>query len=323
MVKRILYIFLFSFLIFNVVHGQLGTDVSSLVLTVTPERPRANQTVTIKLESYAVNLDSSSIIWYLNDKLAIPDSSRKVLTINSGNYGETQTVRVVIVSSGGQTFDKIITINPSEINLLWQSNTYTPPFYKGKALFTVLSDVTFIAMPSSGGYQAKDLIYTWRKDGVNIPDSGGLGANTVNIPSHNFLAQPITIAVEAHSSDYKYSAFDFITLDPGFPKVLIYEKSPLYGVRFEKALQNTQVSLDEITMEVYPYFFSTTNRFLENTNVTWRINNSTISEAKDRKSIIIKRNGTNAMSLDVKINHKDKVLQTSTQKLNLSFTENQ
>ena len=56
-------------------------------------------------------------------------------TFTAGSLGKTQKVTVNGVENDGTSITQSISVMPASIDLIWQAHSYTPPFYKGKALF--------------------------------------------------------------------------------------------------------------------------------------------------------------------------------------------
>lgn len=91
-----------------------------------------------------------------------------------GSFGETKTVKAAITSLSGKNMGKIIIFQANDVDILWQAETYTPPFYQGYARPSFGSDLKLFAIPhikdSLGNTIAKDkLIFNWQKDGKNLP----------------------------------------------------------------------------------------------------------------------------------------------------------
>ncbi len=318
--KKFFYFLILYLFVLIPVYGQVNSDVSSLVLTVNPELPQANQTITVKLDSFATDLNTASIIWYVDGVVTPPDATRKTITLNSGPYGKTKTIRVVVAGFDGRVFERTILIAPAEISLIWQAETYTPPFYKGKALFTNNADVTLIASPSSGSYSAKNLIFSWTRNGQVIENSGGLGADSVRISNGGLLAKPMVISVKAESSDGMYRAFNTVELNPILPTIRIYEGDTLLGVRFERALQNNRsVVAKETSLQLYPYFFSTPNRFFDNLFIEWSVSGQTTTNTP---SITIQnKQGLTSANINAQARHKKNILQAASTETSITFSE--
>src|SRR3990167_4013379 len=74
--------------------------------------------------------------------------------------------------------------NTNQVNLLWEANTYTPPFYRGHSAVTPGSEVTVVAdayLYDGRGNKLDDasLNFDWRKDNRAISSASGLGGKTL------------------------------------------------------------------------------------------------------------------------------------------------
>lgn len=305
---------------FTYAQNVAGTDQSLIAITSDPTFAQPNTPIILTIESSALDLNRSTISWYIDGVLQ--KDTGKTLVVIAGPTGSSKTVRVVVVAPDGRVGDKQITLAPQSITLIWQANTYTPPFYKGRTLFGNGADLAIQAIPGTNSYNANNLIYTWRKNGTIIADTGGLGANRVVIKNQGEV-RPVVVSVEVESSDRMYRAETFVEITPTFPAVRIYENDPLLGIRFEKALSaRDTLPRNETGIEVFPYFFSTTNRFLSDLSTTWKINGSTVLTAQDKNSVILQKSeGIRSASVEVLIRNKAKALQLSGASFNLQFPQ--
>ncbi len=86
---------------------------------------------------------------------------------------------------------KDIPITPEDLDIIWQANSYVPPFYEGKALFPPVGTVSFVAMPgfidSNGNpVNPKKLIYTWSQDTTVLGDKSGYGKNVLTVQGTHY-----------------------------------------------------------------------------------------------------------------------------------------
>ena len=211
--------------------------------------------------------------------------------------------------------------NPATVGIVWEAETYTPPFYKGKALFTNESTIKLVALPNFPGYKAGDLIYTWKKNTTVLEDQSGLGKNVAEITA-SVIRTPFDIVLDVSSPDNKYSAETIVSLQPQFPQILLYEDYPALGTWFENALGSQQtINADEMNISAMPYFFSTASRYDTNLNTTWTVNGNPVANTQNQPYITVKGAGSgesNAL-LGVQMNEGDKFLQLAQQSLNITF----
>src|SRR3989344_3085342 len=156
---------------------------SSILVDVAPPNPAPGEDTTITLSSYANNLDSVLVTWSLNGKTIFSAIGKKTFLVKAPPAGSFASVRAVISLPEGE-IEKTITIRPNEMILLWQAtDSFVPPFYKGKALPLADSEIKIVAMPeiksSVGGalVNAKNMTYAWKKDYTNDQEASGYGKN--------------------------------------------------------------------------------------------------------------------------------------------------
>lgn len=290
--------------------AQIPEITEQIYVKQEPELPGPNTDVKIRLEAYGTDLTRADITWSVNGTVAKTGRGETLFETNSGNVGTSKKISVVILPVGGVPVRKTITIAPQEIDLVWEARTYTPPFYKGKALPTYQSDVVVEALPNffnvngSQRIPPSSLTYTWRKEGNVVQDSSGYGRNYIAF-SGSILLRPAEIMVEV-KSDTKESARALFTLPYYEPEVLVYEKSPLYGVLFNKSISDGIQKLDnqEVAYEVYPAYFSTLTKKNSLMSYEWAINNTQIY-IDDTESSLVFRNINNVSGRsEIKVNAK-------------------
>ena len=184
--KKILVILALSFLSFlpTIALSQtIDSYKDSLRTVITPPNPQANQTISIHLESSLIDISLSTITWSVDGKVILKGKDRRVLETKLKEIGKETNILISVNSPLYGSFDKEITINPTSISLIYEANTYTPPFYKGKALPSSESVVTLLALPrfiknNGTPISSKDLIFTWKKEGVVDGANSGLGKDT-------------------------------------------------------------------------------------------------------------------------------------------------
>src|SRR5688572_16598777 len=87
-------------------------------------------------------------------------------------------------------------LKAQEVDLLWQAETYTLPFYKGKALWSKESRVKLLAIPRGPGVgNPLNLTYKWTKNGTVLGNINGVGKNTIAF-TDSIISRPQTIQVD-------------------------------------------------------------------------------------------------------------------------------
>ncbi|MCI0619425.1 hypothetical protein L0Y40_00080 [Candidatus Wolfebacteria bacterium] len=191
-----------------------------------------------------------------------------------------------------------VTVLPAGVDLLWETNAYTPPLYKGKALYPDGGDVHIVAVPDTQFGNPDALFYTWKADGVVLGSLSGLGRRTLD-RTGGILGGPVRVAVEIRDSkDGPIRAAGVVQIPTTDPLVLFYEHSPLLGTLFEHTFSEDMVlNRDEITFGAYPFFFSGPDR--DAFVYSWRINGT---RAGENPQITLHKGedaGTASVALDV------------------------
>lgn len=257
-------------------HAQFGGG-EELAVTLTPERPGALTTVTIDVESYIADLSRSNIRWELNGAVMREGIGEKRFSFRSGALGSAANLIITAETLDGRVFQKDLSLRPAEVTLLWQSASYTPPFYRGKALFPFQGIVTVAATPffvdeRGARYDARELVYTWREDGKVIGDASGYGNALFAFRGAVPMREKV-ISVEVGTPDETLLAGAEITIPPIAPRLLLYENHPLYGIRFNRALASPYaLDSDEVQLSAVPFFFETPERASRGIAYGWSAN---------------------------------------------------
>jgi len=271
--KNLIRLSIYSLLIALLVSGgavfaqSLGVEdiLDAITITQSPKSPTPGDSVSIHIESYATDLNTALISWYRDGTLESEGTGRKDFSLIAGRGGEQTEVSISIKTSDGNFISKQISITPSSVDLVWQADVYTPPFYPGKALYSHQSDVRVIALPhlaASNGIElgSSKLLYTWTKDGNVEGSKSGYGRNSFSFTG-SVISRPVAIAVKVSSLDGETTAVGQTTISPRSPEIVFYLEKPLLGVDFNNALsKNFGLSNIEDTFIAIPFFFSTPRR---------------------------------------------------------------
>ena len=299
-------------------------------VTMIPENPGPNQQVSVSIVSYSTDINAATVTWKINGKTIQTGKGLKNFSFTTGNMNVTTTLDIIVLTAEGQTIDKTLSVEPSSVDLLWQTTGYTPPFYKGKPMYSYQNLITFIAVPhltNGSGVEigAKNLIYKWTINGsVDAADSGA-GVNTYSLIG-SIIARPLDVQVEVTSPNTAGVGDAEVVATPIDPQVVMYENNPIYGIQFQNVLQNN-VTLNgskEITIVGVPFFFGVTNDIAPELTYKWEINGSQIQDGGHQTSQVFQQtdgtSGASNISLDVE--DSAKILQSASNNFNLEFGNN-
>ncbi len=330
--KKILLFFSFlmivSFSITIRTSAQSLSDDSSLnnllSVDVTPLNPRAHDKVDISIQSFRFDLNRADIAWFINGDLQTSGIGKRNFSFTNGGSGTYTRVQMVIKPANGQIFDKTLVFAPADVDLIYQTNNYTPPFYKGKALYTYNSPVTVVALPNfvkedGSVIPPEKLIYKWYTDTDNVFDKdSGYGKRTLSFQDK--LVMPQHIEVEVTAPDGGFKAYNYIDFEPAPPLVELYENNALLGILFNKKVSNLTLTAKEIDLTAIPYFFSVKNKINSILSYDWFVNNNPMPSQRDNPNITLRPETATAGSANVGVTIKNFVQEFQTANKNISIT---
>lgn len=303
----------------------VGTE---LVMTILPEHPRPREAATVSVESYNIDLNRADVRWFVNDKLVKTGIGVKSLETVAGRAGEITTIRVVALGENGNVYSANIVFRPAEVNLLWQAESYTPPFYKGKALMPYQGTVLVAAIPSfmrgTSVMSSASLIYTWKEGDDVIGDSSGKG-KSLFVFRGSVPLRPKTISVRVESPDHSMVAESFVDIVPVAPRIRFYEDHPTYGLLFGKALVGSfLLKGDETRVSALPFYFETKARSNQEISYDWQLNYQPLP--KEKASAVTLRRiaytaGKSDLFLEARSSDENKTFQAAEERLTIEFPE--
>jgi len=304
--------------------GEIQQQVQS---SVVPENPLPGQSVTISLTAYGSDINTADISWTVNGTVIQKGTGLNQFSFTAGNNGETKNVVATILFENQPEVIKTFNITPQEVSIIYEANSYTPPFYKGKGLYSLEGTVTFVAIPnlvSSTGVKLNpnNLIYKWTIDGTVLGSKSGYGKNSLSYTG-SILGKDALVMVDVTSQDKTTTGKGVVLLSVERPEVLLYEKNPLYGTLFNKELSSNGLSLGEkeITISAVPYSTSASNINGGNLSYSWLINSSKIPVPTSQNYVTF-RNATGQKGsslISVLVNNKDHFLQQMQNSLSIKF----
>lgn len=253
-------------------------------VTLSPDIPGPNQTISAGLSGVLVDLDQSDIYWYLDDEIQKHGLGEKSFSFTSGDVDERTVLDVIIMIPDGRRIDLQKIIAPMEVDLLWEADTYTPPFYRGKALPTYKSSIKVVAIPNSKNIDTK-FIYTWSIDKFNAIAGAGGYNKTKFTTFGSYAGYKREVNVNMVSFDRSKKVKKNIKIKSVEPELILYEDNSLIGTLFNKALYNTEeITGNEFSVKAEPYFVTIGE--MKDLKYEWAINNTKVESENDRDKII-------------------------------------
>lgn len=305
-------------------HYSFGAQAEDVSINMVPQNPRPFTQVNLNLESFAVGLDSANITWRSGEKTVLSGIGKTRYSFTTGGPNTSTIFDITIAPDDGTaSLKKNITITPSDLDMLWETvNSYTPPFYKGKALPSKESVIKIVAFPNTSGLSQtsqKNISYTWKNNYDVVKNSSGTGKNKY-IFTNSEINNTEKISVAASGPGGTYSASGSLNIDIVQPQILFYKKSPLEGILYQTSLKDGDyIDEDEITLVVEPFFML----FSEGSSAikyNWKINNNLIETPSNPRELTVRPSSRGGYAtIEFGIENISKLFQKATKSLKIEL----
>lgn len=207
----------------------------------------------------------------------------------------------------------VSSVQAQSVDILFQGDTYTAPFYQGRALWSKQSIITLSAIPQGLGAPAS-LYYLWSKNGTVLGNISGVGKSNMSYKDTLF-SKPTIFKVEILNNNDELLAENQISLTPVTPVVLVYENNPLYGFMFHREVASAQsLGEGEATFAGFPFFFSAQSRSASNLTYKWSTNTG-ISDTRNSVTYRAPDEGGGTARVTLSLSNTDTIAQA----INKSF----
>jgi hypothetical protein len=291
--------------------------VSGSSMAIVPENPKFGDTVTASVKNIYKNLNTIKISWYVDGVLKKEGVGITSFSFDLSKNPQTTTIRAIMDFAGSENeIEK--TIQPRDVDLIFEPQSYIPFFYKGSPLFITQGIMKIIALPIIyiDGQKISDnnLYYTWMRNGVVDGNASGKGKN-IFIFSGNGISDDTDIDLTVQDSNKKITAEKVISISPASPKVLMYENSPLYGILFNRALTGiiNMGSKEEIDIVAFPFNFDVSTPDSSDLNLVWSINGKSYNTSGKKNTIILKQVdtlGSGSSNISISVENRARMFQS-------------
>jgi hypothetical protein len=316
----LIFIFIFSFSV-NILAatgpGEIAELKEQVYYNTTPQKPNIGDNINIEVEMYGTPIANSNFVWKINGKLFKEGIGAYKISFT---LSEKTKVELFITTGSGNTIEKSFEFDPKKIVMVWESKTYTPPFYKGKSLYTPESSLILNALnldqdnPLTNVYNN----YTWSVDNTVKGDESGVGYSSYLFQGNILKSEPLfTVIVDGVNSfkDVKnnknnsYSNETSLRVQTFPTEIISYEKSPLLGVLFNKTVGDEFIlDKNEATLVSYPLYYSLSSSL--SGIYSWFVNDVKINI--NSNEISFKKKSENERSrLSLKIKNPESLLQST------------
>ncbi len=305
--------------------GLRGIE-NTVFISYTPTNPQSGDTVTFTAKSSSIDIAESAVSWTVNGKAVTGNAADTSVQATLGALGTETTVAAVATTPDGVVAEAQAVIVPSELDLLVDSDSYTPPFYAGRARASAGTNVRLQAVPRFryGGklVPASELTFTWRKNGDPLGSISGRGRTTAVIPVQHLFGSD-TISVEVRTSDGRVSNTASFSVPSAEPFIALYEDHPLYGVMYHRQLRAANLIPEtEMTFTAVPFFAQASGPRDPQLAYAWRVNGADVaSHPTDPEKITINAsNSTGRALVELNVSHASNYFLDAKGAWNITFS---
>jgi hypothetical protein len=299
--------------------AQAG-PTDGLDIRVSPTTPAPGARTTVTLTSTSFDLGSSQIAWTLDGNASAAGPGERSFTFTMGPAGRSTVIGITVTPRQGARITRTLTFRPASVTLLWEADTYTPPLYKGRALYSAGAGIRILAIPSvltssGASVPSSELIFKWQIGEQAYADRSGLGRDTLLITGSQLREEEL-VGVTVLRRDGSEAAAAAIRIPATAPLARLYRADELRGVRYERALAGEEpLTTTETTIVAEPYFLSGNARMQPGFTYAWSLNGKEVEpQGEDRTVITLRQQGGEGratLEFSVESNAYSKLLQSA------------
>lgn len=279
------------FVSFSFVHAQFSSlGNAGVQLSVRPSFPVPHSSILVSLDDYSVDALGATVSWFIDGERQPDLENERSITLSTGDAGEKLSVRVVLTKAGSPTLSKELTLIPSVVDVVVETNSYTPAFYKGRSLPTNNAPIKLIAVVDEGSNAPLSAYtYKWSRAGSVLFGGPIKGKYAVNITSSLFGEEEIS--VEVFASDGRTVGKGGAEINLVEPEIHFYEYSPLRGLLLREVQNPFSFVSDETTLFGEPYFLNTALT-TATADFVWKLDGAEVqSKAGTPNALVLARTG--------------------------------
>ena len=286
---------LFILSVFFVATNTFAVDATTedILVNISPANPKPFSDTTITLSSFSTDLNKANIEWKSSGKLVLAGTGKTKYIFKAGGPNTTTSFDISIIpeESISTAINKTIVIKPSDMDLLWEAtDSYTPPFYRGKALPSTESQIKIVAYPNTSGLSTanqKNITYTWKNNYDTVGGVSGFGKSKY-IFTNDSLKNVEKVSVTGIGPNGSYNSEGKTEINIEKPQIIFYKKSPTEGIFYANALiDESYLEEDEITFVAEPYYLSFKNGSL-GFDYNWKINGNSIETPSKKRELTVR-----------------------------------
>lgn len=248
--KRVSFLLAIFLLVPLFVHAQNITP--DLTINSIPANPAPGEAVRLSVQSYSLALDQSIVSWSYNGVLVATGVGRTSITVAAPQGGATGTITATASLVGYDPVIASLLLRPASVDILWEAvDSYTPPFFKGKALPITNSIIRVTAIPAHTS--PKTVSYTWKHNTTNLTNASGVGKSSIIFKNNELDTEDVITSTLTSTG---YSAENTITITPRTPTLVGYERNNGFIDYSNGSLTGLSTTQGGIVLHLEPFYFS-------------------------------------------------------------------
>ncbi|MEI6396555.1 MAG: hypothetical protein WCO48_00555 [Candidatus Taylorbacteria bacterium] len=287
-------------------------SISVLQLSILPKNPSPNESVVVKVESYATDISGATISWSANDTVMKKGVGLTTFTTQAPKLGKTLTIQVNVVTPSGQQYNESLPIKSGGVDFITESSGYTPPFFLGRLPVVYENTVRIVAVPhlaNSAGveYDPSTLIYKWEKDsGEVLSDMSGYGKSSIDLKG-DIIPRPYSLTVTVNTKDGTNTTKGTVSVIPQRASLVFYVNDSLYGPLYNRSIDTVNLGTQkELSVVAVPFGFDKVLNGLGNLVLNWSINGTYNSDLGSSNNIVLRAPDGSAGSSDINLSISNK-----------------
>jgi hypothetical protein len=301
---------LLSVPVFTYAQSLLDDVGSTLTIQLTPENVAPGQVITVELSNFSRDFSLATVAWSVDGKIVASGLGLTTTTVQAGSLGSQKRVAVAAQFPDGSILSGSTTLTPSVVSLVWEAETYTPPWYRGKALASPGSVVRASAeawfIRKDGSRISNDqILFSWKRNGILLTTLSGVGKSTLTMPAPQLHADD-SLSVTASSRDGSFEGNSIVVIPSASVQPVLYPTSPTGGVSYISALGESVTVIDsETTVVAELYFASIRNRNDAQMQYQWSVNGEVSRPESEASKLTIALANTGAVTakITLAVNH--------------------
>lgn len=302
--------------------------ITNTDLSISPSNPKFGDTITATLANVYKNLNTATISWYVDENL-----KKEGIGITSFSFDlskKTNAVTIKAIISSTDFKDTVTqTIQPADVDLIFEPQSYAPYFYKGSPLFITMGTVKILAVPiivvNGVKIPSNQLTYTWNLNGIINGDASGRGKNTF-VFSGNGIDNDSDVEVTVTDDSKKVTANKSMSISASNPSIMIYEDNPAYGLFWNNALVgNVNIgSKEEIDIMAFPFNFDVKNADDSALTMDWTVNGQSYAPPAKKNAIALKQvasSGSGSANVGLSVANNARIFQFGSFNFTLSYAK--